>query len=1088
MIRITPLFVLTSLLFAEPLPAEAVRPSAVVVCSADAGLQEELAAREIRRYVYLRTGELLPIAPTAKGNAIIVARRDRPIVESFSLGELGPQQYELKTISQGDRRVVLVVGGDDIGTLYGAYRFLETLGVRFYLHQDVIPDEQIVLELPDVNETGKPLFDMRGLNSWGAHVEGIDLWDADEYKAVFTQMAKMRMNAMSIHSYPQKGGSEPAVWVGLPQDVDDRGRVSFSPTAGYWTTGRTTWGYDPRKTGAYRFGGSLLFETDDWGAPVMAEHIPWPNTLQQRNEVFNNMGELFREAFTFARALGIKTALGTEGGIKNPGTALQTNPGDRGDGYGPRLSLSEHGPPIMVGPELEARMKALGKNPKDPAAIQELYEGIFKRIANTHPLDYYVIYTIESWYWASFNQTMFDAMVEEWNLALAAWEKVKPPFGLATGGWVLGPDFDHAAFDKALPKHVAIGEMSRAYNAPVDEAFARIEGRPKWSVPWIEEDSPILTPQLWAGRVRKDAADALAYGCTGLMVLHWRTLINEQAATAVARAGWDQSGWNPEFGKENPQPPASTFPVPPLPLAGRVSDIGTDRPIANTEHPRLYQTCRWDFPGYDWEVPNGRYRVTLRFCEPYFTAAGQRIFDVTLQGKTVIEKLDLFAEAGKDIAWDRSFDGVEVTGGRFRLGLVPRVSLPCIMAVEIQGDGYIRKVNCGAVKYEGYEPDEPGYRPTKKFLWGEGGSSSRPQDGTSFRPRGLPVDDLYADWALANFGPEVAREAAAVFVGIDNNIPLPATWTGVKGKGAGGLAPDLRPWDFVSREYAFVDEFAKLRPAVRGAGNRERFDFWCNQLLYTRATAKACCVWGQFAAALKVAREEKDPAKRKALAAERVLPLYVELVHCVGEAYELLMATVTDIGGIQTVINWEGHNGLLGIETTGRELTEMLGQPLPPTAAIPTQYQGRPRLIVPTVRSLLEQGEALKLKVIVLDNRRPGSPGLSADPTRRSSDPIRQAGRLLLPCRSLSGPRWGSTFRPSFRRETRRSHRWEPAKPCGCGARKRIRWRTIRVRFPACRRPSRLFGNGGWTNRSIRGAAGSPFSPQAHSAKESSVS
>ena len=154
-------------------------------------------------------------------------------------------------------------------------------------------------------------------------------------------------------------------------------------------------------------------------------------------------------------------------------------------------------------------------------------------------------------------------------------------------------------------------------------------------------------------------------------------------------------------------------------------------------------------------------------------------------------------------------------------------------------------------------------------------------------------------------------------------------------------------------EYEFVDEFAGLRPTVRGAGNRERFDFWLNQLLYTRATARACCVWGQLGAALKVAREEEDPAMRKALASERVLPLYIELDNCVGEAYGLLMATVTDIGGIQTVINWEGHNAILGIEMVVPELTEMLGGPLPEGAMIPAEYQGEPRLIVPTVRSLL---------------------------------------------------------------------------------------------------------------------------------------
>ena len=344
----------------------------------------------------------------------------------------------------------------------------------------------------------------------------------------------------------------------------------------------------------------------------------------------------------------------------------------------------------------------------------------------------------------------------------------------------------------------------------------------------------------------------------------------------------------------------------------------------------------------------------------------------------MIKALDLFAKAGKDAAWDRSFDGIAVKDGRLEVRLIARVSAPCIMAVEIAGDGYSRKINCGGEDYRDYKTDKtdkPKYVPTPTFLWGDKGST--------FRPRGLPVDDLYGDWARANFGPEVAEEAAALFVAIDNNIPLPSTWAGLNGQGAGGLKPDSRPWEFVSREYAFADEFANLRPAVRGAANLERFDFWCNQLLYARATAKARCAWGRLQVVMKAARAEKDPVKRKALVEEKVLPRYRELVASVGEAYRLLLATVTDIGGIQTVLNWEGHNDLLGIKKTGSEVSKILGAPLPADAVAPAEYQGEPRLIVPTKRTVLEKGESLRLKVIVLDNRPVASAALRWRPLGR---------------------------------------------------------------------------------------------------------
>jgi hypothetical protein len=197
-------------------------PQVAVICPPSAGYQEKLAAREIRRYVYLRTGELPTIGQAVKGDAIVVATKERPIVNQLAdaplrtvVDKLEPQQYVLKTLPGTNHRVVLIVGGDDVGALYGAYRFVENLGVRFYLHGDVIPDRRLA-RIPDMNETGKPLFGLRGVNPWGWHPFGIDAWSASDYKAVFTQLAKMRMNFLGFHCYPDgRPGAEPAVWHGL---------------------------------------------------------------------------------------------------------------------------------------------------------------------------------------------------------------------------------------------------------------------------------------------------------------------------------------------------------------------------------------------------------------------------------------------------------------------------------------------------------------------------------------------------------------------------------------------------------------------------------------------------------------------------------------------------------------------------------------------------------------------------------------------------------------------------------------------------------------------------------------------------------
>ena len=74
-------------------------------------------------------------------------------------------------------------------------------------------------------------------------------------------------------------------------------------------------------------------------------------------------------------------------------------------------------------------------------------------------------------------------------------------------------------------------------HAPVEPGFAAVKGRPKWAIPWLEDDPALTSPQLWVGRMRRDAADARRYGCTGLMGIHWRTRVLGPNVPALAAGG-----------------------------------------------------------------------------------------------------------------------------------------------------------------------------------------------------------------------------------------------------------------------------------------------------------------------------------------------------------------------------------------------------------------------------------------------------------------------------------------------------------------------------------------------------------------------
>jgi hypothetical protein len=616
---------------------------AIIVISPEASVLERLAAKEVRRYLYLRTGRLLPVCSRnnslpSKSALIVIGQKNQPVIKTLadgtqeltaSIASLEEQQYVLKKICYRKNQVVLIIGGDSVGTLYGAYRFAEHLGVRFYLHGDTIPDGQIALTMPNLDETGAPLFEVRGIQPFHDFPEGPDWWNTDDYKAIIAQLPKMRMNFIGLHTYPQGGaGPEPTVWIGLPEDIKPDGTVKFSSPSSYQNTLRGNWGYSAKNTSDFAFGAAQLFERDDYGPEVMFGAMPWPDTPEERNEVFNRTGVMLKEAFEYAHTLGVKTCVGTETPLTTPDVVKE-------------------------------RIKSAGKNPSEGAVIQELYEGIFQRIKKAYPLDYYWFWTPEDWTWGDPKDKQVEATLADLRAAIAAAKKVNAPFLLATCGWVLGPPKDRALFDNMLPKEMPISCINRNVGfSPVERGFAQAKGRPKWAIPWLEDDPALIIPQLWAGRMRRDAADALAYGCNGLMGIHWRTRILGPNISALAHAAWDQKDWNPEFGKkfELPDPKLSEG------LEGGNVATFPNNPMADTEEDEIYQTVVWDVKSYRLKVPDGTYSVTLKFCEPHYDAAGKRVFGVKLQDKQVIDKLDIFEQAGKNKALDFTFKDVQVAG------------------------------------------------------------------------------------------------------------------------------------------------------------------------------------------------------------------------------------------------------------------------------------------------------------------------------------------------------------------------------------------------------------------------------------------
>lgn len=1012
----------------------------------------DLAAREARRYVYTRTGVLLDIrtnTPNA-GDAIVVAPESDPMVPDL-LGSptmLGPQEYWLKTVEKSGRKITVATGGSDTAVLYAVYRFAEHLGVRFYLHGDVIPEDRVPLVLPDLDEKRSPLFELRGIQPFHDFPEGPDWWNPDDYMAIIGQLPKLGMNFIGLHTYPEdRPAAEPTVWIGHPEDVKEDGEVKYAyPAIWYNTALPVGWGFQAKKTGDYSLGAANIYDRDGYGSEIMRGLEPTPGTPEECIEVFRRAGDMFKEAFSWAHELGIRTCVGTETPLVVPrkvqerfaqqppfealggktvsyGEPVEGTDDDtlyqsvRFDLKGYRVpvpngtysvvlrfcEIAHNGPgarvfdvliegksvitdldifakvgknhaldfqfegvrvedavldiafaaktefPCISAIEVEGDGKSVkincgGPAYKDFAAdsgaasltkedIRRLYEGMFTRISRAYPVDYYWFWTPENWTWEGVSEAVVKNTVDDIQTAIEAAKNVNAPFTLATCGWVLGPQYDRAYLDNILPKEMPMSCINRQVgHEPVEPGFSKVTGRPKWAIPWLEDDPAMSSPQLWVGRMRRDAYDALQYGCTGLMGIHWRTRILGPNVSALAQAAWDQSGWSaPEALAEGA-------------IGGSVANYaGVD--IADTDKDAVYQTVRYDVNGYRIPVPNGTYKVVLQFCEPHYKEKGKRVFGVKIEGKPVIDKIDVFETAGPNRALDKAFDSVVVTDGVLDIEFTRHVELPCIAAFMVEGPGVSRKINCGGEAVDGYEVDLPQTSPHR------------------------PSKDFYLDWAQAEFGPEVAEGAAAILARVDGVLPRPSNWIG----GPGGYAPDARPWDVVNKDYAYVEEFAALAPKVTRPGCAERFNYWLCNFRFMRATAQMQCVWNEFNVALDVAKKAGSDDEKKQIAREQALPARIRLVQVVEEAGRNLLQTVSTSGEMGTVTNLEQHTFPGMLETPAKELEGLLGGPLPAEAMPSREYKGAPRVFVPTVRTAVIKGESLTIKAIVLAEDEPKS-------------------------------------------------------------------------------------------------------------------
>lgn len=164
-----------------------------IVIPENASQIEEFSAKELSKYINLITNKKISIKSESDKNSIYIGRLPDQFTqkECFNneLEELHKDGFIIRDIGEN----IVIIGKIPRATLYGVYRYLENLGVRWYFPGDeneFIPRRKEVY-IKDINLKESPDFNHRSVVIYYSGSE-INIW--------IDFAAKSKLNAVHIHS------------------------------------------------------------------------------------------------------------------------------------------------------------------------------------------------------------------------------------------------------------------------------------------------------------------------------------------------------------------------------------------------------------------------------------------------------------------------------------------------------------------------------------------------------------------------------------------------------------------------------------------------------------------------------------------------------------------------------------------------------------------------------------------------------------------------------------------------------------------------------------------------------------------------
>ena len=178
----------------------------VIVRGENAYISEVTASTELQSYLKQITGVEVPIvtdAATPTEKEIVIGKTNRETEGEFDREELGEDGLVIKTVG----KKLFIVGGEQRGTLFSVYEFLESyLGCRFYTKDfEKVPEtDTVAIEVMDEEDKQIPVFQLRYISSYN-------------YK---NDIVTVKRKLSSRYSLPEEYGGYQA-WIKWSHSYDD---------------------------------------------------------------------------------------------------------------------------------------------------------------------------------------------------------------------------------------------------------------------------------------------------------------------------------------------------------------------------------------------------------------------------------------------------------------------------------------------------------------------------------------------------------------------------------------------------------------------------------------------------------------------------------------------------------------------------------------------------------------------------------------------------------------------------------------------------------------------------------------------------